>query len=134
VVVNPLGSINSAFDTVNRIQGIAVQTATIELQEAAIELRGQLLSAKETILEQRERIAELEAQVNAADAQELDPEQSYWYTKEGKGPYCPQCYLSRGKTILLSTASGNDALFGTHVCQACPSKERPKNPPKPKAH
>lgn len=94
----------------------------VDLMEALAEARVQLLDAQEENLALQKEIHELQSKLNEKD-EVVFRNGLYYYAdpKPGKpeGPFCPHCYQTKDKLLLLKKAEPAFQVFGEYVCSSC---------------
>jgi hypothetical protein len=107
-------TVSTGIDAVKKLTDLAIQSKNIELQEGLIGLREQLITIKESLLETREENLSLKEEnsilkekienLEKIPLEKLILKGSAYFTEDGVGPYCPNCYeANRPKNRLSST-------------------------------
>lgn len=121
-------SISTSIDLIQKIIQLAQKTKNAELCEAIADLRVELSQAKIAIANANDRIVELMAE-NQQLKEKLYPREEplilgndgLYYTEEGDGGFCPNCYVSEGLRIKLTQAGLGTAFGGVGLStQKCP--------------
>ena len=106
-------TVSTGIDAIKKLTDLAIQSKNIELQEGLIGLREQLITIKESLLEAREENLSLKEEnallkgkiesLETVPLEKLTLKGVAYFTEEGLGPYCPNCYESKQLKNRLSS-------------------------------
>ena len=112
-----LKTVSASAGTLQKLADIAMQTQNVELREGILSVREELINVKASLLEIKEENLDLREenkdlrnrveQFQSGSEEKLKFVRGYYFTKDNRGPYCPQCWeSSRTKSLMSSRLKG----------------------------
>jgi hypothetical protein len=120
-MIEILGTIKAASETVKSIRSLSNEMATAELKLKIAELMEQLADLKIQSIELAEQNNSLQAEVKrlAKPPEFQFRDEAYWNGEDG--PFCPTCY-DNGRPVRMQKLSRAFASIAKFRCNTCETK------------
>jgi urease gamma subunit len=118
-MIDILAGINTAVDIAAKLKNMGKKKPAGEAEKLISEMNVELAKTKNNIADLLNENRQLKDELRELKNIEQSPlifKKGAYYTDDGNGPFCPQCFDNNNKKIRLSKISMRK---GNHYCPTC---------------